>query len=127
MKPPSQSFPKVIKRSSFALQNCWKYPFFSTFCSNTLFKKGFPTSSQFLPSFLNSTIFGMCTIFYNRFSQSWSSLTHYSPVLLFYTPWKHQKTFKFSDVFRGYRIATPGCNRLRRLFIWKFIFCDQLK
>ena len=23
-------------------------------------------------------------------------LTHFSPVLLFYTPWKHQKTFSFS-------------------------------
>ena len=33
-------------------------------------------------------------------------------MLLFYTPWKHQKTFRFSDVFRGYRKATPGCNRL---------------
>ena len=31
-------------------------------------------------------------------------------MLLFYTPWK-QKTFRFS-VFRGYRKATPGCNRL---------------
>ena len=39
-------------------------------------------------------------------------LTHYSPVLPFYTPWKHQKTFRFSDVFRGYRKATPGCNGL---------------
>ena len=40
------------------------------------------------------------------------SLTNYSPVLLFYTPWKHQKTFRFSDVFRVYRKATPGCNGL---------------
>ena len=40
------------------------------------------------------------------------SLTHYSPVLLFYTPWKHQKTFRFSDVFRGYRKVTPDGNRL---------------
>ena len=39
-------------------------------------------------------------------------LTHYSPVLLFFTPWIHQKTFRFSDVFRGYRKATPGCNGL---------------
>ena len=37
-------------------------------------------------------------------------LTHYSPVLLFYTPWIHQKTFRFCDVFRGYRKAIPGCN-----------------
>ena len=40
-------------------------------------------------------------------------LTHHSPVLLFYTLWKHQKTFRFSDVFRGYRKATPGCNGLK--------------
>ena len=32
-------------------------------------------------------------------------LTHCSLVLLFYTPWK-QKTFRFSDVYRGYRKAT---------------------
>ena len=30
-------------------------------------------------------------------------LTYYSPVLLIYTPWKHQKIFRFSDVFRGCR------------------------
>ena len=40
-------------------------------------------------------------------------LTHYSLVLLFYTPWKHQKTFRFS-VFRGYKKATPGCNGLNK-------------
>ena len=28
-------------------------------------------------------------------------LTHYSPVLLIYTSWKHQKTFKFSYVSGG--------------------------
>ena len=43
-------------------------------------------------------------------------LTHYSPVLLFYTPRKNQKTFKFSDVLRGYRKATPGCNGLNKGF-----------
>ena len=45
-----------------------------------------------------------------NFNQTY--LTHYSPVLLFYTPWKHQKTFRFSDVFRGYIKATLGCNGL---------------
>ena len=39
-------------------------------------------------------------------------LTCYSPVLYFYTPWKRQKTFRFSDVFSGYRNTTPGCNGL---------------
>ena len=35
-------------------------------------------------------------------------LTHYNLVLLFCTPWKHQKTY----VFRGYRKATLGCKGL---------------
>ena len=39
-------------------------------------------------------------------------LTHYSPVLLFYTPWKHHKTFRFSEVFKRHRKATLGCNGL---------------
>ena len=39
-------------------------------------------------------------------------LTHYSPVLLFYIPWKHQKTIRFSDVSRGYRKAKLACNGL---------------
>ena len=30
-------------------------------------------------------------------------LIHYCPVLLIYTPWKHQETFSFSAVLRGYR------------------------
>ena len=37
-------------------------------------------------------------------------LTHYSPVLLFYNSWKHQKTFRFSDIFRK---ATPDCYGLK--------------
>ena len=43
-----------------------------------------------------------------------SQLTYYSPMLLFSTPLKHQKTFRFSDVFRGYRKASPGCNGLQK-------------
>ena len=46
---------------------------------------------------------------------SFHRLTHHSPVLLFYIPWKHQKTFGFS-VFRGYRKANPGCNGLKARF-----------
>ena len=34
------------------------------------------------------------------------SLTHFSPVSQFSTPWKRQKTKDFSDVFRGYRNGT---------------------
>ena len=50
-------------------------------------------------------------------------LTYYSAVLLIYTHWKHQKTQRFSDVFRGYRLTTPGCNRL----ILKYDFATTTK
>ena len=50
-----------------------------------------------------------------------ATLTHYNPLLLFYTPWKHQITFRFSDVFRGCRKETPGCHGLNQLFIKEFI------
>ena len=40
------------------------------------------------------------------------NLTHSFPMLPFSTPWKHQKTFLFSDVFRGYRKAASGTNGL---------------
>ena len=48
----------------------------------------------------------------NIIKRSDNILTDYSLVLFFYTPWKHQKNFRFSDVFRGYRKTTPGCNGL---------------
>ena len=52
-------------------------------------------------------------------------LTHYSPVLLFYTPGK-QKTFRFSGVFRGYRKATLGCNGLKyRVSIGHHFLCKN--
>ena len=60
----------------------------------------------------------LCKMFYeghHKIFDGWKScfrLTHYSPMLLFYTPWKHKKTFRFSDVFRGYIKATTGCNGL---------------
>ena len=48
-------------------------------------------------------------------SQWTQSLTHYSLVLLFYTPGKHEK--RFYDVFSGYGKATPGCNGLNWMYI----------
>ena len=52
--------------------------------------------------------------FIDKFLLYHTSLTHFSPVSHFYTPWKRQKTFgfltfsgvRFSDVFRGYRNVT---------------------
>ena len=35
-------------------------------------------------------------------------LTYFQPVVLFYAPWTHQKTY----VFRGYRIGKLAGNRL---------------
>ena len=47
---------------------------------------------------------------------SWQlQLTHYISVLRFYTSWKHQKTFRFSDVFRDCRKATPSYYRLSNI------------
>ena len=45
------------------------------------------------------------------------SLTHSFPMHLFSTPWKHQKTVRFSDVFRRYRKGTLGINGLED---WSF-------
>ena len=42
----------------------------------------------------------ICNFLKFKFSLK-SCLTHYSPVLLIYTPWKYQKTWRFSYVFRG--------------------------
>ena len=74
----------------------------------------------YLPT-VNTTRYGLnCLIFrgnlwWNKLPTSIKinqSLTHYSLVLLFYTPWKHQETFWFSGIFMGYRKATPDCNGL---------------
>ena len=63
----------------------------------------------------------LCTIFsvISKNLSSVSRLTHYSTVLLFYTPWKHQKTFTCSDVFRGYQSNT-GMQWIK--FLWNFWF-----
>ena len=53
----------------------------------------------------------------NTYLQTQSTLTHYSPVLLFYTPWKHQKTLRFFYVFRGHRKTTPGCNGVKLTYL----------
>ena len=41
-----------------------------------------------------------------------SKLTHFQPMFHFYIPRKHQKTFRFSDVFREYRSGTSVENGL---------------
>ena len=39
----------------------------------------------------------------------------------FLYPRKNQKTFMFSDVFRGYRKTTPGCNGLKSVVLQIYI------
>ena len=60
-----------------------------------------PVSGQFLA--IISHIDFQCYYFQfiRKFRHMFSELIHYSLVLFFYTPRKHQKTFRFSDVFRG--------------------------
>ena len=36
-------------------------------------------------------------------------------MLIFFTPWKQQKPFRFSDVFREYKNAILGCNGLKMM------------
>ena len=62
-------------------------------------------------SLLRQYIFSVNKSDLKELTASW--LTHYSPVLLFYTPQEYQKTLRFSDVFRLSRKTTPGCNGLK--------------
>ena len=74
-------------------------------------KKRFWTNYNFVVILGTSGLRGRCQI-------SLLSLIEFNPlqpVLLFHTFWKHQKTFRFSDVFRRYRRATPDCNGLSNL------------
>ena len=46
------------------------------------------------------------------------SLTHLFPMYPFSTPWKNQKTVRFSDVLRGYRNGALGTNGLKCDYSW---------
>ena len=46
-------------------------------------------------------------------------LSQFQPMFHFYTPWKHQKTSGFTDVFRGYRSGTLIENGL--MFLQDFL------
>ena len=45
------------------------------------------------------------------FRKAYDILTHFMPLISFYTPWKHQ----LSDVFRGYRKRPVAWNGLKKL------------
>ena len=49
-------------------------------------------------------------------------LTHSFLIHPFSTPWKHQKTLRFSDVFRGQRMAVLGTNGLTSHLLLFFCF-----
>ena len=42
-----------------------------------------------------------------------TSLTHFMPLVSFYTPWKYQKNQRFSDVFKAYRKRPVARNGLK--------------
>ena len=62
------------------------------------------------------------TLLNQNFNQA-LHLTHFQPMLHFYSPWKHQKNSGFSDVFKGYRGVTLVENGLNTknhyLYIWR--------
>ena len=51
-----------------------------------------------------------------------AKLTHSMPLVSFDTPWRHQKTKRFTDVFRVYRkrpvVKWNGLNGKKDMFIW---------
>ena len=78
--------PLKLSDSKFILNSLnFKWDLFDTKCLNSVFG-------------ISSKLFG--------------TLTHFSPMLHFYTPWKHKKTWRFSNIFRGYRNVTLGKNEL---------------
>ena len=56
-----------------------------------------------------------------------SYLTHYSPVLLIYTPWKHLKTFRFSYILKGVSISNTGLHWVNFLSIRSEIWRQSLR
>ena len=50
----------------------------------------------------------------------WQRLTDLFPMQIFSTPWKHQKTLRLSDEFRGKRKGALGTNRLMESSISAF-------
>ena len=52
----------------------------------------------------------------------WKLLTHSFPMHPFSTPWKHQKTLRFSDVLRRQRKDALGTNGLTDVVVMVFLF-----
>ena len=49
----------------------------------------------------SETVMGFIQQIFNISITNFDTLTHLLPMHLFSTPWKHQKTIRFSDAFRG--------------------------
>ena len=68
-----------------------------------------------------------------------STLTHFWPMVPFYTPWKHQENTRFSNAFRGYKMGILARNVLMKFqsyschtplltdfFQFSILHCDSL-
>ena len=64
-------------------------------------------------------------LFRQKFPTSWlqSFLTHSFPIHPFSSTWKHQKTLRFFDVFRGWGKGALGPNGLKVASFRIFYFC----
>ena len=67
---------------------------FSTFVQTVFHKK---TDSILLENICKTMFLN-----WNYFGNTRKNLTHFMPLISFYTLWKHQKTICLFDVFRGY-------------------------
>ena len=55
--------------------------------------------------------------------ETFTCLTHFMPLISFDTPWKHQKTRGFSDVFREYQKRSVSWNGLKsKIEKWKKVW-----
>ena len=92
-----------FRPSFYALNPTGKWP--TSLSKRRLRNRSFPMSFTKLSKKLFCRII-LCHCFW---------LSHFRPMFPFYTAWKRQKTFWFSDVFRGYRKGTLAWNGLIKL------------
>ena len=85
---------------SFGLRSCNYLLLFICFVGTWSFLGFLCVSGFYLKYIIVLLLLGWCSNF-KTFTKHF--LTHSFPVHPFSTPWKHQKTLRFSDVFRGQR------------------------
>ena len=77
-------------------------------------------SKIFKRKFLFERLWNNNHLYLSPFKDKSLDLIHSLPMQLLSTPWKHQKTVRFSNVFRGFRKGALGTNGLN-LSWWRYL------